>query len=318
MRITRDDASVLVIAGPSGSGKSALAMDLAETFGGIVINADSMQIYRELRVLTARPTPEDEARVPHRLFGVLSAAERCSAGRWLGLARAEIAAAADAGRLPILVGGTGLYLKALRDGLAEVPSIPAEVRAEADALHARLGGERFRQELARLDPEGASRIAAGDRQRLIRAFEVARGTGRPLSEWQHLGPPASVAAPRFVTIVLLPPRPALYRALDARFDAMLSAGGIDEVRALLARGLDANLPAMKALGVREIAGYLRGESRLQEAAASAKQATRRFAKRQFTWLRHQLAADFVLNEQYSERNGAGIFAFIRSILTHDA
>jgi tRNA dimethylallyltransferase len=292
-------------------------MDLAEAFGGVVINADSMQVYRELRVLTAQPTPEDEARLPHRLFGVLSAAERCSAGRWLGLARAEIAAAA-AGRLPILVGGTGLYLKALRDGLAEVPSIPPEVRAEADALYARLGGERFRQELARLDPQGASRIAGGDRQRLVRAFEVARGTGRPLSEWHRRSSSAPIATPRFATIALMPPRPALYAALDARFDAMLAAGAIEEVRAFLALGLDANLPAMKALGVREIAGYLRGESSLQEEAASAKQATRRFAKRQFTWFRHQLPADFVLNEQYSERTGADIFAFIHSLLTHEA
>jgi tRNA dimethylallyltransferase len=315
MKITTG-ASVLIIAGPSGSGKSALAMDLAEALDGVVINADSMQVYRELRVLTARPTPEDEARVPHRLFGVLSAAERCSAGRWLGMARAEIADFADAGRLPILVGGTGLYLKALRDGLAEVPSIAAEVRAEAEALHARLGGGRFRQELAHLDPQGASRIATGDRQRLIRAFEVARGTGRPLFKWQRLGPPAPVAALRFATISLLPPRPALYRALDARFDAMLAAGAIEEVRALLALGLDANLPAMKALGVREIAGYLRGERGLQDAAALTKQATRRFAKRQFTWFRHQLPADFVLNEQYSERNRAGIVTSIRSVLTH--
>jgi tRNA dimethylallyltransferase len=317
MRITRD-ASVLVIAGPSGSGKSALAMDLAEALDGVVINADSMQVYRELRVLTARPTPEDEARVPHRLFGVLSAAERCSAGRWLELARAEIAAAVGAGRLPILIGGTGLYLKALRDGLADVPSIPAEVRAEAEGLYARLGDERFRQELARLDPEGALRIAARDRQRLVRAFEVACGTGRPLSEWQRRIPPAPVGATRFATIALMPPRSALYAALDARFDAMLAAGAIDEVRALLALGPDANLPAMKALGVREIAGYLRGESSLQEATALAKQATRRFAKRQFTWFRHQLPADFVLNEQYSERNGARIFAFIHALLTHDA
>jgi tRNA dimethylallyltransferase len=269
-------------------------------------------------VLTARPTSEDEARLPHRLFGVLSAAERCSAGRWLGLARAEIATAADAGRLPIIVGGTGLYMKALREGLAVVPSIPAEVRAEAEALYARLGCERFREELARLDPVSAARVAVSDRQRLVRAFEVVRATGRPLSYWQRRCSPPPVAAVRFATIVLMPPRPALYGALEARFDAMLSAGAIDEVRALLALGLDANFPAMKALGVREIAGHLRGESSLQEAAALAKQATRRFAKRQITWLRHQLHPDFVLNEQYSERNGEDVFAFIHPLLTHDA
>jgi tRNA dimethylallyltransferase len=305
----------VVVAGPSGSGKSALAMDVAHAFGGVVINADSMQVYRELRVLTARPTPEDEARLPHRLFGVLSATERCSAGRWLGLARAEIGATVSAGRLPILVGGTGLYLKVLRDGLAEVPAIPLEVHAEANALYARLGDERFRQELARLDPEGASQIATRDRQRLVRAFEVARGTGRPLSDWQRQGPLAPVATRRFATIALMPPREQLYPALDARLEAMLANGAIEEVRALSALDVDANLPAMKALGVREIAGYLRGESSLQEAAALAKRATRRFAKRQFTWFRHQLPADFVTNKQYSEINSAEIFAFIHPLLT---
>src|SRR5512144_3283938 len=179
---------VLIVGGPTGSGKSALALDAAEAFAGTVINADSMQVYRELRVLTARPSPSDEARVPHRLFGVLPAAERCSAGNWLGLAQAEIVTARNAGRLPIVVGGTGLYLKALSQGLAEVPPVPAAIRAEAEALYAEIGGEAFRRELARVDPQGASRLPPTDRQRFVRAYEVARATGRPLSDWQRRRP----------------------------------------------------------------------------------------------------------------------------------
>ncbi len=310
---------VLIVAGPTGSGKSALALDVAEAFDGVVVNADSMQVYGELRVLTARPSPSDEARAPHRLFGVLPAAERCSAGRWLGLAQAEIDAARSADRLPIVVGGTGLYLKALLEGLAEVPPASAEIRAEAEALYVEIGGETFRRELARLDPAGASRLPATDRQRLVRAFEVARTTGRPLHDWQRRCPAAPVSGGRIATIVLLPPRRSLYAAIDARLDAMLAHGAVDEVRALLALGLDASLPAMKAVGVREMVSYLCGQSSLDQAAAAAKQATRRFAKRQFTWLRHQLRPDFAVNEQYSERIRPEIFAFIRrQILTSDA
>jgi tRNA dimethylallyltransferase len=305
------DRPVLIVAGPTGSGKSALALDAAEAFDGVVINADSMQIYRELRVLTARPSAADEARAPHRLFGVLPAAERCSAGRWLGMAQAEIDVARSAGRLPIVVGGTGLYLKALLEGLAEVPPASAEIRAQAEALHAEIGGEAFRRELARLDPAGAPRLPATDRQRLVRAFEVARATGRPLHEWQRRSPSAAAMDDRFATIALMPARPHLYAALDARFDTMLAAGAIDEVRALMALGVDASLPAMKAVGVREMVAYLCGQSSLEQAAAAAKQATRRFAKRQFTWLRHQLHPDRVVNEQYSERIRPQIFSFIR-------
>jgi tRNA dimethylallyltransferase len=310
---------VLIVAGPTGSGKSALALDAAEALDGVVVNADSMQVYRELRILTARPSPSDEARVPHRLFGVLPAVERGSAGRWLGLAQAEIAAAWSAGRLPIVVGGTGLYLKALLAGLAEVPPVSAEIRAAAEALYAEVGGAAFRRELARLDPQGASSLSAADRQRLVRAFEVARATGRPLHDWQRRYPAAPAVDGRFATIALMPARPQLYAALAARFERMLAAGAIEEVRKLLALGLDAGMPAMKAVGVPEIRAYLRGEASLDQASAAAKQATRRFAKRQFTWLRHQLRADFVVNEQYSERIRPELVAFIRRrILTSGA
>ena len=310
---------VLIVAGPTGSGKSALALDAAEAFDGVVVNADSMQVYGELRILTARPSPSDEARVPHRLFGVLPAAECCSVGRWLGLAWGEIEDAWSAGRLPIVIGGTGLYLKALLAGLAEVPPVPAEIRAQAEALYAEVGGEAFRRELARLDPQGASSLPAADRQRLVRAFEVARATGRPLHEWQRRRAAAPAVVGRFATIALMPARPQLYATLDARFDRMLAEGAIDEVSALLILGLDADLPAMKAVGVRELAGYLRRETSLDQASAAAKQATRRFAKRQFTWLRHQLRADLVVDEQYSERIRPELVAFIRRrILTSGA
>ena len=305
---------VLIVAGPTGSGKSALAIDAAVEFRGTVINADSMQVYRELRLLTARPSAEDESRAPHRLFGVLPAAEACSAGRWLAMAAEQIAAARTQGRLPIVVGGTGLYLKALTDGLAPVPEIPEAVRGEARALHRRLGGEAFKAELARLDPAAATRLPAGDGQRLIRAYEVVAATGRTLADWQRREPTAPAVDARFATIVLSPPRESLYAAVDARFDAMMAAGALDEVRALVALDLDPALPAMKAVGVKELAAYLRGETGLEEACAAARQATRNFAKRQRTWLRHQLGSVERADEQYSERMLPEMFSFIRRFL----
>lgn len=305
---------VLIIAGPTASGKSALAMDVAEALDGVIVNADSVQVYRELRVLSARPSPADEARVPHRLFGVLAAAEACSAGRWLAMARPEVAAAHAAGRLPIVVGGTGLYLKALTEGLAAVPDIPEDLRRSVRERHARLGGEAFRAELAALDPEAARRLPAGDGQRLVRAFEVVRATGVPLADWQQRGGDGPAVAARIATIVLAPPRAALYRAIDARFDAMLAAGALDEVAALLRLGLDPGLPAMKAVGVPQLVRHLQGEITLADAAAAAKQASRNFAKRQLTWLRHQIGDAEVISAQYSESLRPEIFSFIRQFL----
>ena len=306
--------TVIVVAGPTASGKSALALDAAAAFSGTVINADSMQVYRELRVLTARPRPADEDRAPHRLFGVLSVSERCSAGRWLDLAAAAIDETRAAGRLPIVVGGTGLYLKALVEGLAPVPEVAETVRAEAQALHERLGGEAFRTELSRIDPEMADLLPAADRQRLIRAYEVVKATGRSLAHWQRQEKPQPTVVGHFATIVLKPPREVLYAAIDARFERMIEAGALDEVAALENMGLDADLPAAKALGVVPLRRYLRGETSLDEACETAKQASRNYAKRQYTWLGNQMAGGEVYPAQYSERLQVKIFSFIRQFL----
>jgi tRNA dimethylallyltransferase len=291
-------APAVVIAGPTASGKSALALALAELYGGTVVNADALQCYRDLRILSARPGAMEEARAPHRLYGFLDAAERGSVARWRDLALAELDAASRAGRLPIVVGGTGLYLRALIDGLAPVPDIPPGIRAEAAGLYESLGGAAFRDELARFDAASAVRFPAGDRTRLVRAYEVFRATGRPIAAWQSQ---AVAPAPyRFATILLSPPRAALYAACDARFAAMIRAGGLDEAAALCARGLPRELPAMKAVGLPELFRHLRGEMSLDAAVAAAQMATRRYAKRQSTWFRHQLDAGLVCVEQYSE------------------
>ena len=285
---------VVIVAGPTASGKSALALALAERFRGEIVNADSMQIYRELPVLTARPTPADEARVPHHLYGVQSVAEVSSAGTWLKLALRAIAEIRARGRLPIVCGGTGLYLKVLMEGIAPVPDVPVATIDEAKRLYAAEGGEAFRARLATLDADAAERLVAGDRQRLVRAYAVVRATGRPLGEWHEDQPQTPPLAARFLTIVLTPERAALYARINARFDAMLDLGTLDEVAALEGRGLDADLPALKALGVPEFRRHLAGDCELAEAVEKAKQATRNFAKRQLTWYRHQLAADVAI------------------------
>ncbi len=309
--------AVIIVAGPTASGKSALALALAEECGGAIINADSMQVYRDLPVLTAQPGAVERARVPHRLYGVIDAAEWCSAGRWRGLAVAEIERARAERRLPILVGGTGLYLRALLEGLAPVPPVSAGAREAARALHTRLGGAAFREALAALDPETAGRLDPGDTQRLIRAYEVAAATGRPLSDWRRDQGPAP--ALRSAAILLLPPRAALYAACDARFLTMMEQGALAEVQALLTRRLDPSLPAMKAVGVAALAELVAGRSTREAAIAATQQATRRYAKRQFTWFRHQLPETqrlrrYVIDAQFSESFMPEIFSFIRQFM----
>ncbi len=306
-------SGVLVIAGPTASGKSSLALAVAERFGGVIINADAMQVYQDVDVLTAQPAAAARARVPHRLYGVIAPSEACSAGRWREMALDEIGAALAGGKLPVVVGGTGLYLKALMEGLAPIPKVPDEVRASARQLHARLGGEAFHRELRRLDPETAARLEPGDSQRLIRAWEVSRATGRSLSSWHGgdgAGPPPGLA---FKTVMFDPPRQALYAALDARFERMIADGAIEEAKALEARGLDSELPVMKALGVRELLGFIHGTISIEAAVSRAQQATRNYAKRQLTWFRRQMAADEVISAQYSESFNEYIFSFIISL-----
>jgi tRNA dimethylallyltransferase len=289
---------VVIIAGPTASGKSLLAVGLAEMLGGTVINADALQCYRDLEILTARPDPAAQAQAPHRLYGFLDAGERGSAGAWRERALAEIAASLAAARVPIVVGGTGLYLRALQHGLAPFPEVPEKIRREAATLHRTLGGAVFRERLARLDPASARRLPAGDTQRLVRAYAVVRATGIPIGMWRDR--PHSAAAHNFVTLLLMPPRDRLYAACDARLGAMIEHGAIDEAAALAARGLDPDLPVMKAVGLPELLRHVRGEMPLAAAIAAAQQATRRYAKRQTTWFRHQSQPDLVFSEQFSE------------------
>jgi tRNA dimethylallyltransferase len=279
---------IWLIAGPTASGKSALALRLAETVGAEIVNADALQLYADLRVLTARPTQAEEARAPHHLFGVADAADAWSVGRWLRAAVAALDAIAARGRPAVVVGGTGLYFRALTRGLAEIPPVPAAVRRQGEAEFAQLGEDGFRARLAAADPAAAARIAPGDRQRLVRAWEVFAATGTALSDWMATGAPA-IAPDAWRGVALEPPRAALYARCDARLAAMVEAGALDEVGALAARGLDPALPAMKAVGVREFAAHLRGETTLAEAIAAAQQETRRYAKRQLTWMRGQMA-----------------------------
>jgi tRNA dimethylallyltransferase len=280
------ETRIWLIAGPTASGKSALALKLAQMTGGELINADSMQLYADLQVLTARPPREETLLVPHHLYGVADAADGWSVGRWLAAARAVLADVARWRRPAIVVGGTGLYFRSLTRGLADVPAVPRTVTARLTQEHARTGELALRPRLAAVDPEAAARIARGDRQRLVRALAVAEATGRPLSAWQADTEPL-LGPDDYRALVLEPPRAALYAACDARLAAMFEAGAIEEVRALAMRGLDPALPAMKAVGVREIMALLEGRIGRAEALAHAQQETRRYAKRQLTWLRNQ-------------------------------
>lgn len=277
---------IWLIGGPTASGKTALALRLARERGAEIVNADSMQLYADLRVLTARPTAEEEAQARHHLFGVADAAEAWSVGRWLRTALPVLQDLAVRGREAIVVGGTGLYFRALTQGLAEAPDVPPETRAAAAADFEALGEAAFRERLAGVDPAAAARIAPGDRQRLTRAWEVWAASGAALSDLQSQTAPA-IAPERWRGVVIDPPRAALYARCDARLAAMFEGGAVEEADRLLARRLDPDLPAMKALGMREIAAWRRGELTKDEALAAAQQETRRYAKRQATWFRNQ-------------------------------
>jgi len=275
-----------LIAGPTASGKSAMALRLAGEIGGEIVGADSMQLYGDLSILTARPTPEEQALVPHHLYGIADASEAWSVGRWLAAARDALADIAGRGRAAIVVGGTGLYFRALTRGLADMPAIPATVRQESRSLFDRLGEGAFRRRLRAIDPAVEARVAPGDRQRLTRAHEVFAASGVSSSEWRAATAPALTSG-SWRALVLEPPRAELYRRCDARLAAMVEAGALGEVAALTARRLDPALPAMKALGVAPLAAHLAGALTLPQAVAAAQRDTRRYAKRQLTWFRHQ-------------------------------
>lgn len=276
----------LLVMGPTASGKSALALALAERIGGEIVNADSMQVYRDFRILTARPTPEDEARAPHRLYGHVDASERYNTGRWLADALAAIAQIRERGATPIVVGGTGLYFKALTQGLAELPGADPEIRRVLTTRAAQAGAPALYAELARLDPQTAARLAPNDAPRIIRALEVLQATGESISAFQANTRPA-LSADEWIGVALTPSRAALYENINARFDQMLAAGVVEEVRAFAARKLADALPAMKAHGAPALMAYLRGDWTLEAAADRGKQDTRRYAKRQFTWIANQ-------------------------------
>jgi tRNA dimethylallyltransferase len=295
----------ILIAGPTASGKSALALAVAEKHRGTIVNADSMQVYRDLRIITARPTAAEEAQVPHRLYGHVDAAENYSVGRWCQDARAALDEARREGRLPILVGGTGLYFTALTLGLSAVPPTPPEIRAMVRARCDSEGAAALHAELARRDPAMAERLKPGDRMRIARALEVLEATGRSLTDWHRDGMPAILDPDGALKIFLAVDRDELQRRIDARFDAMLAAGALDEVRALAARGLDPMLPAMKAHGVPWLRRHLAGEISLEVAAEGGKQDTRRYTKRQVTWFRHQMPGWVWLKPGEAEQAIAG-------------
>ena len=277
---------ITLLAGPTASGKSRRALELAQRTGAVIVNADSQQLYADLRVLSARPSAAEEALAEHRLYGVADAAEAWSVGRWSRTVMPLLADLAAAGRPALLVGGTGLYFTALTMGLADIPEIPPEVREAAGAAFDSDGEAAFRRRLAGVDAAAAARIEAGDRQRLTRAWAVAQHTGRALSDWTADTTPL-LAPGSWTGLVIEPDRAPLYADCDLRVAQMVEAGALEEVRALVARGLDPALPAMKAVGVREFAAYLAGETTLEHAVEATRQATRNYAKRQLTWFRNQ-------------------------------
>jgi tRNA dimethylallyltransferase len=283
MAIGASRPSVILIAGPTASGKSAYALALAQANGGVIVNADSAQIYRDLPILSAAPTPDELKRADQRLYGVLDGALPCSAADWAALARAEIAEIHAAGRVPILVGGTGLYLRILLDGIAPVPPIDPDIRKRVREAAV----EDNRAQLEALDPQAAARLKTGDTLRVARALEIILSTGRTIGEWQEQRQGGIAGEIDLRPLVLLPPRDWLYARCDERFARMIERGAADEVAALLARNLNPNFPVMRAIGVREIAAYLASEATLAETITAGQQATRRYAKRQYTWFAHQ-------------------------------
>lgn len=300
--------TLILIAGPTASGKSALAVEMAQSLDGEIVNADAIQVYADLQVLSARPGQAEMAAAPHHLFGVLDGAERCSAGRWARMAAAALSDIASRGKPAIIVGGTGLYFRALTEGLSEIPDIPDGIREKARTRRGALGPQAFYEEVVARDPAMA-RLNPADAQRCLRAWEVFEATGEPLSSFQNRTS-APIAPQSRARVILAPQRETLYERCDARFEKMLERGALDEAQRLRARGLDLSLPVMKALGLAELIAHLDGGVSLEDAITLAKRNTRRFAKRQLTWFRNQTADWPVAEDAGAAHN------FLRSALNN--
>lgn len=281
-------APIIILGGPTASGKSHLATVIAKKFDGVIINADAMQVYREIPIITAQPTEEDKKNIPHRLYGALPASEPCSAVKWLGMAKEAIDWVHGQGKVPIIVGGTGLYIHTLLEGLSPIPDIVPKLREEIRSQCKELGNAAFHTLLQQKDPTMAGRLNAGDTQRMVRAMEVIEQTGVSLAEWQQMPPVKNYDSACFFPIFIHPIREKLYAQCDGRFLSMLEQGALEEVRALAELSLDPSLPAMKALGVPELLAHLEGKYTREEAITKAQQSTRNYAKRQVTWFKHQL------------------------------
>lgn len=293
---------VIVVGGPTASGKSALAAAIAAALNGIVINADSQQLYREIPILSGAPTAAEQKGAEHRLFGVLSVAQPASAGVWANLAKKEIARAIEMKKLPVLVGGTGLYLRALISGIADIPEIPASLRAEVQHKREKLGAEKFFAELQKLDPIAGAKLNPGDTQRTLRAYEVVAHTGK--SQFSYKEEAGQSLPYDFFKILVLPPRDEIYARCKARFDGMMQAGALEEARAIEAMRVNPTLASVKALGIPALRAHLRGEMALEDAAAQARLETRQYAKRQYTWFKKQFPADMVIEKVADEKDAA--------------
>ena len=300
---------VIMIAGPTASGKTALAIDIAHIVDGVIINGDSMQIYDDLSILTACPTEDEKQAAPHRLYNHLDGGQACSVGKWLALVHQEAEEVRRLGKVPIICGGTALYLNAAQHGISAIPDIPEQLHLQVIAEHRSLGGEAMLNHLKIIDPEIGARLSAGDSQRITRAIEVFRHTNRPLSAWQQ-DPPQGQLSGQFFNISILPDRAELYDRINRRFALMWDKGAVDEVKTLLKRGLAPNLPVMKAVGVPQIARYLKGEIDQTAAIEEAQTESRRYAKRQFTFFRNNFITNYPIEETYSARKKIDFFSKI--------
>ncbi len=306
------DMRPILIAGPTASGKSGLALRLAEHLGGVVVNADSMQVYRELRILTARPGPDEEARAPHALYGFVPGSESYSAGRYAADVACVLDEARRDGRRAIIVGGTGLYFKALTEGLSPIPPVPEDVRARWRTAAAEKGAAHLHAELAARDAEMAGRLARGDTQRVVRALEVIDGTGMSLAEWQRLPRQPVVDFNATIPLVVDVDRDVLAERIEARFEQMLDEGGLKEAQQLKAAGLSPTLPVMLALGVGPLLRHLGGELSLAEAVVAGKAESRQYAKRQRTWMRSNMIAWKPVTTQQMQQSAADFVSFVQT------